>query len=241
MLGLEDRPDEPLFINGRACHGIWDANQRWYGDEPTRQWQYSGELVWWPERGMGWFPAQPTDQTYDQAYWDKYVGYAETRTGRLLNAARVGLASRHIEDGHTMVDIGIGCGSFLEARPGTMGYDVNPVAMRWLKGRGLWLDPYEQEVDAVSCWDALEHIPDPGRLVERVRTSVLLSIPIFDSAEHVLRSKHFRKDEHYWYFTEGGLIRWFDNYGFSLEERSRVEEDYGREDIGTYAFRRRLA
>ena len=65
-----------------------------------------------------------------------------------------------------------------------------------------------------------------------------MSIPIFEDGEHVLRSKHYRKDEHVWYFTARGLINVFADCGFDLVDMSRIETDIGREDIGSFAFKR---
>ena len=39
--------------------------------------------------------------------------------------------------------------------------------------------------------------------VERL---VFLCLPLFTGPEHVLRSKHFRPEEHCWYWTRDGLL-----------------------------------
>jgi hypothetical protein len=54
----------------------------------------------------------------------------------------------------------------------------------------------------------------------------------------VLRSKHFRPQEHIWYFTREGLVNAMKACGFSLVAESDFETELGREDIGTFAFRR---
>jgi len=158
--------------------------------------------------------------------------------------ARVEFVNRHFSG--ALVDVGIGAGSFIELRnaernrrPNTFGYDVNPMARDWLLERSLWIDPYTGRVPAISLWDVLEHIADFDALLARVAGWVFVSIPIFFSGEHVLSSKHFRKDEHIWYFTSEGLVRTFADRGFDLVETNRIESDLGREDIGSFAFRRR--
>jgi hypothetical protein len=65
-----------------------------------------------------------------------------------------------------------------------------------------------------------------------------VSCPIYENSEHILRSKHFRKDEHCWYWTEQGLITFMRHYGFEVVESNRMESDIGREDIGTFVFKR---
>ena len=114
------------------------------------------------------------------------------------------------------------------------GTDVNPRAIRWLEDQGLLWDG--REVHAVTCWDSLEHLPDPSHILNRVTGWVFLSLPVFRDEEHVRESKHFRPTEHYWYFTEDGLVRWMRRQGWRLQDRSDFETVLGREDIGTFAF-----
>ncbi len=143
------------------------------------------------------------------------------------------------------MDIGIGAGQFIETRDLrtpealTFGYDVNPYAISWLVGRRLWWDPYQKGARVVTCWDSLEHMKWPAHFLERVEYWIFVSIPIFKDRDHCLASKHFKKNEHYWYFTHQGLITWMSLRGFEMVDHNRMEEEeIGREDIGTYAFRR---
>jgi len=194
-------------------------------------------LTWWPAKGMGFYPVQPNG-VYGEDYWKKYVGYAITPIGQKLTQARVDLVKRHCRD-EPLVDIGIGCGQFIEARGGrTSGFDVNLHAIKWLQERNLWFDPYRAQPENITCWDSLEHLSEPAELVGRVGSKVVVSLPIFSDMEHVLRSKHFRKDEHYWYWTRDGFVKWMEDLGFVLLEENRMEESCGREDIGTFAFGR---
>lgn len=194
----------------------------------------SRSLHWLPERGMGYYPVQ--HQPYNQDYFDKYVGYAQTQTGRALTQARIDLVARHYDG--PLVDVGIGCGQFVERRPFTQGYDVNPAGVEWLQQRGLFCHFYFSDCYAASFWDSLEHIPAPHLALDQVRQWAFVSIPIFDDAQHVLRSKHFRRDEHFWYFTEAGFLDWMADHGFECVESSRMECDLGREDIMSFALRR---
>lgn len=194
-------------------------------------------LVWLPERGMGFYPVDPADEPYDESYFRKYQEYANTALGRALTRARVEFVAHHHKG--ALVDVGIGCGAFVEARgEGTLGFDVNPVGIRWLKERGLWRDPYYGQVEAVSLWDVLEHLPFPAALLANVRRWVFVSLPIFRDAEHLLASRHYRRDEHRWYWTTEGLVEWMSAHGFQCIDSSEMETRLGREDIGTFAFRR---
>ena len=193
-------------------------------------------LVWDDELRYGYYPAKP-DGKYDEAYWRKYQSYDGTEMGRKLTDFRVALVDRHCP-GEPVLDFGIGSGFFVRSRSNTKGYDVNPFGVKWLREKGLWLDPYDRGADHVTCWDSLEHIQYPEGLLRKVRKTLFVSIPIFCGPEHVERSKHFKRDEHFQYFTEAGLVAWAEGLGFGLVEASGAETAMGREDILTFVFKR---
>lgn len=193
------------------------------------------ELIWLPEKGMGYFPA--AGHPYNADYFAKYERMADTDMGWAITQARIDMVARHF--GGQVIDIGIGCGHFVKSRPGTMGYDVNPAGIEWLSKRGLLVNIYRERFDAVTFWDSLEHIHDPAKVLNGVRQWAFVSIPIFRDCAHILKSHHFRKDEHYWYFTDSGLVAWFENNGFELAERNDIETQLGRDSIMSYAFRRK--
>jgi hypothetical protein len=153
--------------------------------------------------------------------------------------ARVDFVEQHYQG--PLVDVGIGSGAFVELRErtrNTYGFDVNPAGIGWLNDRGLLVDPYVVEHDAMTMWDVLEHMPDFPVLLANVREWLFLSLPIFTDANHVLRSKHFRPKEHCWYFSRDGLVFAMQACGFALVSESTVETELGREDIGSFAFKR---
>lgn len=196
------------------------------------------QLVWLPELGMG--RLKVVDAPYDAEYFEKYERYAATEMGRAITRARVGLVDAYTRG--TVVDIGIGCGSFIEGRGrlNTWGFDINPEGVRWLKDSACYLDPYAEDVQSVSLWDTLEHIPDPGALLRRVREFVFVSLPIVPGdGPPPLDWKHLRRDEHCWYWTRAGFRRWMDAHGFTEIECSPMEQALGRSDILTFVFRRR--
>jgi len=201
--------------------------------------EMAASLKWWSEYGYGYYPVQESDWPYDEAYWAKYVRYEDTEVGRGLTAARLALVDEFVPREAPIIDVGIGSGQFIKARGGpTFGHDVNPVAVDWLRARWLQAYPLSGAVN-VTFWDSLEHLPAPELVVGAVESHVFVSIPLVEGRAHALGSKHFRPTEHYWYFTDHGLVRWFDDRGFSALHQSRMEEDFGREDIGTFVFRRR--
>jgi hypothetical protein len=183
---------------------------------------------------------------YDRAYWQKYVDYAKTPLGRRLNEIRVDLVRRH--GCRCPLDVGIGCGSFLEAMRTPYGnavgygYDVNPKAVAWLMERGQWIDPCERAlpawVDCFTFWDTLEHLPEPAELLRLAPGHVFIALPTFDHLGSVTFSKHHRPDEHYWYWTITGLQRYMADAGFACLEVNHAETQAGREAITSFAFRR---
>ncbi|MBV8043298.1 methyltransferase domain-containing protein [Pluralibacter sp.] len=193
-------------------------------------------FIWLPEIGMGHFPVMSDNRPYDAAYFAKYQAMADTDLGRELTAARIQLVARHYTG--PVLDVGIGAGQFVDSRQNTCGYDVNPAGIEWLERRGLWADLYAGRHTALSFWESLAHIARPDIAVARAGRWVFVSVPAFASGDHVLRSKHFKKTEHIWYWTHDGLVSWFAEQGFALAEHNTCESLLGREDIGSYAFRR---
>jgi hypothetical protein len=197
-------------------------------------------LTWWPQIGIGYYPVEVGLAPYDQDYFDSFDRKARTDLGYALMQARCDFIERHYCE--TLIDVGIGSGAFIELRQQcgrpTCGYDVNPAGIRWLKERSLLADPYQVSFDAMTLWDVLEHVTDFDVLIANVRQWLFVSLPIFNDGEHVLRSKHFKPAEHCWYFTREGLVLALYMCGFGLISESMIETELGREDIGTFAFRR---
>lgn len=184
--------------------------------------------------GLGFYPVRA--RPYDAAYWDKYRGYDQTPTGAALTQCRIELV-KHYWSGR-VVDIGIGGGRFMLEHGDAGGFDINPVAVEWLRQHEALVNPYTAPMDAACFWDSLEHIHDPAPILRNIRHWCFVSLPIFRDATHILMSKHFRPDEHCWYFTRKGLSIFMERFGFRLAERSTIEQKAGREDIETFAFRR---
>jgi hypothetical protein len=198
----------------------------------------AGRLQWFPEIGVGYFPV--TESPYDQAYFDRFAAQADSPIGRTLMAGRIHFVDQYYRG--WLVDVGIGSGAFIERRNAiapTFGFDINPAGVAWLKQCDLWCDPYVDAVPAISMWDVLEHMHDFRPLLDNVKQWLFLVMPIFRDAEHVLRSKHYRREEHCWYFTRHGLVSMLCESGFELIADSNMEIDAGREDIGAFAFRRK--
>ena len=206
-----------------------------FPDPTFDAWANDG-LVWLPHLGMGWLNV--TAAPYDAEYFRKYEGYAATEQGRAITAARGSLVRRYALGVWPAVDVGIGCGQFMD-EVGCYGYDVNPAGLAMLKSRNRFFDIYEYEARVVTFWDALEHVPEPARLLANAADWVFCSLPIVPGDGPPRADwKHFRRDEHTWYWTRRGLIRWMAAQGFGCLDVSAMETLIGREDIETFVFRR---
>lgn len=198
-------------------------------------------LTWDKDLGVGFLNVGLTRDRmpYDQNYFEKYTGYSQTEMGKKLDRFRTELVRKFNTKGAPVVDVGIGCGNFINTYgTGAFGYDINPNAVRWLAERNLWWDPWQFDMPVATFWDSLEHFQDPSLILDCVKSLAFISIPIFRDPQHAEASKHFRPDEHYWYFTRNGLVRFMMEGGFSLAYECTVESQLGREDIHTFVFRR---
>lgn len=170
--------------------------------------------------------------------------YANSEIGVYINDFRINFVTKYadlINTKKTICDVGIGCGQFLKKLPknSSYGYDVNPIAVDWLVNNNHWADPYTHTFDIITFWDSLEHIPDFDKILFNARLLVFISMPIYtDLHDDLLSSKHLRKNEHFWYFTHLGLVNLMYKLGFALVAVSNKEQEYGREAISTFAFRR---
>ncbi len=189
-------------------------------------------LLWSEELGMGFHPRPPMD--YSGPYFEKYQALDATPMGAALTTARVDMVRRHF-DGEVL-DVGIGGGRFV-VESGGKGFDVNEEAVQWLKSRNAYSDPYKG-VAAITCWDSLEHVPDPEALVRSVGEWVFVSMPVYKDQADCLKSKHFKPGEHLHYWSVRGLVGWFAKMNFGCVEINERESELGREGITSFAFRR---
>lgn len=182
---------------------------------------------------------------YDRPYFEKYIMYEKSAIGRALNRSRVD-AVRSWASKIQIIDIGVGCGTFIKYALGAdlniCGFDINPCAIHWLHKRVLFEDPYapKRNLLCYTFWDSLEHIPEPQKLLEKIGLGsyVFVSLPIYTSLEEITNSKHFRPDEHYYYFTTSGFLKWMRAYNFELRKIYNFEIEAGRDGIKTFLFER---
>lgn len=201
-------------------------------------------LCWNSAAGIGFYPVKPIE--YGKDYFEKYQRYGLTDMGILLNTCRIQLVNKYTNG--NVLDVGIGSGSFLVGRDVfldkhcTQGYDVNLYGIEFLKHNQAFFDIYVNSYYPFECltfFDSLEHIVKPSEILKKLSNQyVIVSIPIFKSVDHVLKSRHYRKDEHYYYFTESALINYMRLLKCELVEVSDFEIQAGREGIYTFVFKK---
>lgn len=182
---------------------------------------------------------------YEKDYFSKYEKYEDTKLSRRLNQGRIDIVSKWSGETAMVLDIGIGSGEYIKKRniyrDITFGTDVNHYACEWLKKRNL----YNNDLDKFknfTMWDVLEHCNEPERYLKRMRkgSHLYVSIPIFPNLDNIRSSKHYRPNEHLYYFTKPGFIRYMANYGFTCLDYQDFEIKSGREDIYTFAFHKTI-
>lgn len=190
-------------------------------------------LLWSEEKGQG-FHTRPA-MRYEGQYFAHYQKLDATHMGGLLTKARLELVSKFTEPSYGC-DIGIGGGRYVE-ESGGFGFDVCQDAIDWLHERGVFAEE-EYNLQVATCWDSLEHIPEPEKLLSRVREWLFVSMPIYDDMADVLQSKHYKPGEHLHYWTFDGFVNWCAAQGFELREVNHAETELGREGITSFAFKR---
>jgi hypothetical protein len=190
-------------------------------------------LTWIPELGIGYYPVKA--MPYDADYFAKYQAIKETDIGLKLNQARIELVNKYTKG--EVLDIGIGNGAFVETRENTFGFDINETAVQWLIEKNKYRHPFKG-AESLTFWDSLEHIHNPALHLSGAKKYVFVSCPIYENVEHLLSSKHFKKDEHCWYWTIQGLTTFMQKFGFEVQEINWAESEIGREDIASFVFKR---
>ena len=191
--------------------------------------------------------AYQEDRTKSIEYGDKYYAKIEKHKDKadmnyFINVFRSNLVYRNCIN---VLDIGCGNGEFIKAFRGfAYGYDIIPKTVDWLQKEKIYIDPYKTippYITGFSFWDSLEHIAEPAELIDKLPKLcyIYISIPIFEVLNKVTESKHYRPNEHYWYFTENGLINFMNECKCDCHDISNFETLQGRDSILTFVFRKR--
>jgi hypothetical protein len=219
-------------------------------DELTRREFDSGNyqevkgLVWFTRLGYGYLP-QKKPFAYDMEYYLHYVELERHGLAFELSKRRAEFSDKYISD-RMVIDVGIGAGTFIKVRnwkwkkANTFGTDVCEEGLLWLREQGLEYSLTGRDCEVATFWDSLEHTLDASVYLAKVKDIAVITTPEYpDNPEGVMKSKHFKPDEHIYYFTREGIENFMDYYGFELKEISEFERGVGRQDITSYIFARK--
>lgn len=199
------------------------------------------DLMICASRGVAYQRDMSTPVSYGDAYFDAYVKLEDQEIARKINIGRVDLVNSHAGVGAHVIDVGIGSGEFIKKRPNTFGYDVNPKAKEWLKEHNLLAPPFNH-CKAFTFWDVLEHVENPDIYFRGMQTGSFLftCLPVFSDLTKIRQSRHYKPNEHFYYWTEQGFVDWLALYRFRLLEKRDFETAAGRDNITSFAFVRDL-
>jgi hypothetical protein len=197
-----------------------------------------GDLMLCRDFGVAYQIDQSNLCAYDDAYYNKCASYEGQEIANKINAGRIALVNKYVGTAR-VVDVGIGSGEFIKSRPNTWGHDVNPAGIEWLRRNDLWAKSLLPFAGA-TFWDVLEHVPTPEEYLKQIQLHSFLfcSIPLFYALGAIRASKHYRPNEHLYYFTEQGFVDWMERHGFLLLGMQDFEIQAGRESIYSFAFKR---
>ena len=218
--------------------------------------EHRAKLQWDPKKELGYYEIEGT--WYNDGYFEASQKNAESAIAHKLNRSRIGIVNKYanryridmennrIDAVHQgrVLDFGPGFGHFVFSRRNTYGFDICKKAREKLEKAGLFFDPHEKDLDeysfkVVTLFDVIEHLKDPRIILDKIKSQFLIiTLPIFEDKAHILRSKHFKIMEHYWYFTKKSIIEYMAGQGFKEIECRTDEIKIGREDIYTYVFKR---
>lgn len=175
-------------------------------------------------------------------YNDEYFAKVKNKTKKkVINDIRCNIVNKHTPSGK-ILDVGCGDLSFIDHIGRAYGYDIMPKTRDLLKEEGIYCDPYieiPKEVKGITCWDSLEHMPEPSMFLARIKNQRLyVSIPIIEDLRLIRQWTHYRPNEHLFYFTNNGFLDWMNIQGFRCINFSEDEQKAGREDISTFVFER---
>lgn len=181
--------------------------------------------------GFIWQMVQDGTVLYDEQYFRKYLNYPVTEIAKL----RVNEIKKFIAP-HTgaVIEIGYGTGNFLMEmkRYGYKPYGVEINRYAWLHTREIQeiprLGPWP-ESDCVAFFDSLEHSQEILTYLHLAfKSSPLVCISVPDTGNRNLvdfhKWRHYRPDEHFWYFNEKTLTKLLSSFNFILLNSSHVED-----------------
>ena len=194
---------------------------------------------------------------YQETYAQTYIEYAANpRLNIPLNLFRLGLVSRWMRPGDSLLDIGCCIGEFIrfaERYYRCIGFEPNKVAARMARQRVMHSNILESldnppKVECITMFDVIEHLENPVDVLKScvggclVQGGVLVvGTPDADSTSfsvpddsHLRAWRHWKPKEHLWLHTEESLSKIADILDLRVLSIGREENDIrpGNEEGG---------
>lgn len=189
--------------------------------------EVSSDLLWYPDLGWGqWVPS-----TYTDDYHEAQRLRARTDFGSKLTAARADLVQAWCRpmSFDLLLDFGAANGHFV-AEMNRRGIHAEAHDLRDPHPE-LWSQPWT----IVTFFDSLEHVIDPAAHLQLARHCAIVTIPVAESREAWLASKHFKPPEHLSFWTTDGFPKWVRRFTpFRVVHHTAIEQDLGREGVATF-------
>ena len=154
---------------------------------------------------------------YDLEYHLKFVERANTELGKRIYQARWRLIEKHCYGKFTLLDYGCASGAFHRSGNNGFecyGFDINPSC-------GFTEMPSEA-IDILTLWDVIEHLPAPIWVIKEWKPEfIFIATPNIDAAPNDIKAwKHYRPDEHLYYFNLKGLSAMLMALGYEILEHN---------------------
>ena len=200
----------------------------------------NGDLRSCPERGVAYQTDMSVIAPYEKEYFEKCLAYKGNEISTKVNSGRSALVRKYCDE---IIDIGAGTGEFIERFISdggkAKGYDANPYTVEWLRNNNHFSEEFGN-FNGFTFWDTIEHVKIPEFYFKRIpkESYLFVSIPVFKSLSDIRKSKHYRPNEHLYYWTEEGFVEWMKMYGFRLLEKNDSESEAGRDGIKEFVFKK---
>jgi len=161
-------------------------------------------------------------------YDNAYVGQAAFSHKSTANL-RVGYILEHIPASEliSVLDFGSGQGHFVKNMNSvipTSAYDLANLP----ELEDFYIqNPYQYNFSLVTFFDSLEHCYDIGWVISNIKARyICISVPWCHSYSEYWMTKwrHFKPNEHLWYFTEKSLLTFMDRMGYNCLYRGNIED-----------------
>lgn len=175
----------------------------------------------------------PVDFVYNAEYFNKLKSYENTDIGKELIECRKNMLKKYADLHSVILDFGSGTGIFSKSLKEYNIHNFDIMNDKIKNNLGNY--------DIICFWDSMEHIENINAVINQIKNNavLLVSIPIIKNINNIYIWKHYRIDEHIHYFTFNGFIDFMYSNNYIMIEYNKNEIIAGREDIYTFALRKK--